>query len=95
MSSKSCLQKKSCQLSDRSGSLELSSFLTAVQNCWIIFGSYSTQKFISQVITRKQFNCEILSETLVLFVVRLHSVRGLFRGLFRGLHSIELAVLVA
>ena len=46
---------------------------------------------ISQVITRKQFSCEILSETLVLFVVRLHSVRGLFRGL----HSIELAVLVA
>ena len=67
------------------------SFLTAVQNCWIIFGSYSTQKFISQVITRKQFSCEIFSETLVLFVVRLHSVRGLFRGL----HSIELAVLVA
>ena len=31
----------------------------------------------------------------MLFVVRLHSVRGLFRGLFRGLHSIELAVLVA
>ena len=72
------------------------SFLTAVQNCWIIFGSYSTQKFISQVITRKQFSCEIFSETLVLFVVRLHSVRlHSVRGLFRGLHSAELAVLVA